>query len=251
MTGETHAATRRKFLEVASVATLAAFAAPRNAHAGADETLKVGLVGCGGRGTGAAREALRADRQAKLWAMADVFPDRLALSLESLRQEDVVSQLDVTPERQFVGFDAYRQVIECCDVVLLCTPPHFRPMHLEAAIDAGRHVFAEKPVAVDAPGVRRVLAACEAAKAKRLSIASGLCLRSDWGIREIVKRVHEGAVGEIVALQANDYRGGRWSHPRQPDWSDMTYQMRNWYNFTWLSGDFNVEQHVHFLDVCS
>jgi len=251
MAHDTPVPSRRKFLEVASAATLAALAAPRNVHAGAEESLKVGLIGCGGRGTGAAREALRADRQAKLWALADAFADRLALSLESLRQEDVAGQLDVTPERQFVGFDAYRQVIECCDVVLLCTPPHFRPAHLAAAVDAGRHVFAEKPVAVDAPGVRSVLAACEAAKAKRLSICSGLCLRSDWGIRETVKRVHEGAIGQIVALQANDYRSGRWTKPREPEWSDMTYQMRNWYNFTWLSGDFNVEQHVHFLDVCA
>jgi predicted dehydrogenase len=133
----------------------------------------------------------------------------------------------------------------------LCTPPHFRPLHLKAAVDAGKHVFAEKPVAVDAPGVRSVLASCELARKKGLSVVSGLCLRYDNGFCETVRRLHDGAVGDVVALQANDLRGGRWAHPRKPGWTDMVYQMRNWYNFTWLSGDFNVEQHVHFLDVCA
>jgi predicted dehydrogenase len=136
-------------------------------------------------------------------------------------------------------------------VVLLATPPQFRPLHLKAAIEAGKHVFAEKPCAVDAQGVRSVLETCELAKKKRLSVVSGLCLRYDNAFRETVKRIHDGAVGEIVTLFANDYRTGRWDKPRKPDMTDMTYQMRNWYNFTWLSGDFNVEQHVHFLDLCA
>jgi predicted dehydrogenase len=136
-------------------------------------------------------------------------------------------------------------------VVLLCTPPHFRPRHLRAAVEAGKHVFAEKPVAVDAPGVRSVLESCTSAKAKGLSVVSGLCLRYDNGFRETVRRIQGGEIGEVVTLLANDYRGGRWAKPRQPGWTEMTYQMRNWYNFTWLSGDFNVEQHVHFLDVCA
>jgi predicted dehydrogenase len=136
-------------------------------------------------------------------------------------------------------------------VVLLCTPPHFRPLHLRAAVDAGKHVFAEKPVAVDAPGVRRVLAACDHAKKKNLAILSGLCLRFDQGHQEAVKRIQEGALGDLIALQANDLRGPIWVKPRQKDWNDMEYQMRNWYYFTWLSGDFNVEQHVHLLDLCS
>ena len=136
-------------------------------------------------------------------------------------------------------------------MVLLTTPPHFRPEHLRAAVEAGKHIFAEKPVAVDAPGVRSVLATCEAAKKKNLSVVSGLCLRYYDPIREAVQRVHNGEIGDIVTLQANDHRGAPWTKPRQPDWTDMQYQMRNWYNFTWLSGDFNVEQHVHFLDVCS
>ena len=249
------AATRRDFLETSSAAvvgSLAALAAPQFVHAAGSEVLKVGLVGCGGRGSGAAREALRADSGARLWAMADAFEDRLQVSLESLKEiEDIAPKLDVARERQFVGFDAYKQVIDCCDVVLLATPPGFRPLHLAAAVAAGKHVFAEKPVAVDAPGVRRVLAICEEARQKNLSVVSGLCLRYDWRFQETIKRIHDGQVGKVMALQANDYRGSIWVKPRQPDWSDMTWQMRNWYYFTWLSGDFNVEQHVHFLDVCA
>ena len=156
------------------------------------------------------------------------------------------------PERQFVGFDAYKQLIASgVDVVLLATPPHFRPAHLKAAVEAGVHVFAEKPVAVDAPGVRSVLATCEEAKKKRLSIVSGLCLRYSYGFQEVVKRIHDGQIGKVTTLYANDYRGGIWVKQRQPDWTDMHWQIRNWYYFTWLCGDFNVEQHVHFLDVCA
>ncbi len=136
-------------------------------------------------------------------------------------------------------------------MVLLCTPPHFRPIHLRAAVEAGKHVFAEKPVAVDAPGVRSVLESCKLAASKGLSVVSGLCLRYGNDFRETVRRIHDGAIGEVLTLFANDYRSGRWAKPRQSDWTEMTYQMRNWYNFTWLSGDFNVEQHVHFLDVCA
>lgn len=249
------APSRREFLETSTAAvagSLAAMAIPRAVHAAGSEVLKVGLVGCGGRGSGAASQALQADSQAKLWAMADVFEDRLDLSLNSLQKiEAVAGKLDVPPERRFIGFDAYQKVIEACDVVLLCTPPHFRPQHLAAAVAAGKHVFAEKPVAVDAPGVRRVLQICEEAKQNNVSIVSGLCLRYDWRFQETVKRLQEGQIGKIHTLQANDYRGGIWVKPRQPEWSDMTWQMRNWYYFTWLSGDFNVEQHVHYLDVCS
>jgi predicted dehydrogenase len=240
-------ATRRQFL--AASATLAA--AP-TLHAGGDDLLKVGLIGCGGRGTKAAMEALRADKNVKLVAMADAFADRLASSLSEIQnKKDVAAKVDVKPDARFVGFNGYKDVIERCDVVLLTTPPHFRPIHLKAAVEAGKHVFAEKPCAVDAPGVRSVLASCEAAKKRSLSIVSGLCLRYDTSFRETMRRVHDGAIGDPVMLQANDYRSGRWAKPREKDWTDMTYQMRNWYNFTWLSGDFNVEQHVHFLDVCA
>ncbi len=236
-----------------SAAALAAAAAGRSVHAAGSDVLRIGLIGCGGRGTGAAAQALKADPAVKLVAMGDMFADRLAASLSNLQAEaDVAAKLDVPPERQFVGWDAYRQVIDSgVDVVLLATPPHFRPMHLEAAVAADKHVFAEKPVAVDAPGVRRVLAACEQAKARGRSVVSGLCLRYSIGFRETIGRIHDGAIGEILALEANDLRGPIWVKPRQADWTDMHWQMRNWYYFTWLSGDFNVEQHVHFLDVCA
>lgn len=242
---------RRRFLATSAVGVTAGFHRPL-AFAAGDDLIKVGLVGCGGRGTGAAVNALTADKNVKLVAMADAFEDRLRESLDTLTQKkDIAGKIDVKPDARFVGFDAYKGVIAHADVVLLCTPPHFRPLHLKAAIDAGKHVFAEKPVAVDAPGVRSVLETCELAKKKNLSVVSGLCLRYDNGFKEVVKRIHGGQVGDVVMLQANDYRGGRWAKPRQPGWSDMTYHMRNWYNFTWLSGDFNVEQHVHFLDTCA
>ncbi len=248
---------RRKFLKASAGVLAGTVAAPLIApafiHAAGSDLLRVGLVGCGGRGTGAASQALRADPQARLTAMADAFPDHLERSLRELaKDDDIVSKIDVPPDRQFTGFDAYRQLIESgVDVVLLATPPHFRPLHLEAAIDAGKHVFAEKPVAVDAPGIRSVLATCEKAKQKGLSVVSGLCLRYSDGFRESIGRIHEGAIGEIRALVANDYRGPIWTKVRKPEWSDMEWQMRNWYYYTWLSGDFNVEQHVHLLDVCS
>lgn len=216
------------------------------------ETLRVGLVGCGGRGTGAAAQALAADTNVKLVAVGDAFKDRLESSLETLKkQEDIASKIDVPADKRFVGFDAYKHVIAMSDVVLLATPPHFRPIHIKAAVDAGRHVFAEKPVAVDAQGVRAVLAACEEARRKKLAVVSGLALRYSNAYRETVKRIHDGALGEIRGLQANDFRGPIWVKPRQPGWTDMQYHMHNWYYFTWLSGDFNVEQHVHMLDTCA
>ncbi|HUG68210.1 MAG TPA: Gfo/Idh/MocA family oxidoreductase, partial [Pirellulaceae bacterium] len=251
-------ASRRHFMK--TTATLAGgamavgtLAAPPAVHAAGDDMLKVGLIGCGGRGSGAAKQALLADRNVKLIAMGDAFEDRLISSLKSLSvDEELARKIDVPPDRQFVGFDAYKQVLATdVDVVLLTTPPQFRPMHLKAAVEAGKHIFAEKPVAVDAPGVRSVLEACAEAKRKQLSVVSGLCLRYDAGFRETVSRLHDGAIGDIHTLMANDYRGKIWVKPRQADWTDMHWQMRNWYYFTWLSGDFNVEQHVHYLDVCA
>ncbi|MEX0701675.1 MAG: Gfo/Idh/MocA family oxidoreductase [Planctomycetales bacterium] len=249
---------RRDFLKTSAAAALAGGALAGTAkvshgfYAGGDDTIKVGFIGCGGRGTGAARQALLADENIKLVAMADAFEDRLQSSLENLMASEVAQKVDVPKERQFVGFDAYKQVLASgVDVVLLTTPPHFRPIHLKAAVEAGVHVFAEKPVAVDPAGVRSVLESCELAKHKKLSVVSGLCLRYDKGFQECVQRVQDGAIGQIRLLQANDYRTGRWMKPRQEGWTDMYYQMRNWYNYTWVGGDFNVEQHVHFLDVCA
>lgn len=248
------ALSRRTFLKSSTAATVAApFIASRSfAQVSPGETLRVGLVGCGGRGTGAAAQALAGDSNVKLVALGDAFKDRLESSLDTLKkQTDIAEKIEVPESRRFVGFDAYKEVIAASDVVLLATPPHFRPIHLKAAIDANKHVFAEKPVAVDAQGVRAVLAACEEAKRKRLAVVSGLALRYSYAYRETVKRIHAGALGDIRTLQANDFRGPIWVKQRQPGWTDMQYHMQNWYYYTWLSGDFNVEQHVHMLDVCS
>jgi predicted dehydrogenase len=244
---------RREFISASAAAAIAGTALSHSkVRAQEGGTLRVGLVGCGGRGTGAAAQALNADQDVKLVAMGDAFADRLETSLKTLRaQDDVAKKIDLSPEQCFVGFDAYEKVIQGVDVVLLATPPHFRPIHIKAAIQAGKHVFAEKPCAVDAAGVRSVLESCEEARRKKLAVLSGLCLRFSAGYREMVKRIHAGEIGEIRALQANDYRGPIWVKPRQPGWTDMEYHMRNWYYFTWLSGDFNVEQHVHMLDLCA
>ncbi len=252
------ASNRRSFLlqsagAAIAGAALAGRAARAEEEAGKPSELRVGLIGCGGRGTGAALQALRADPGVRLVAMADAFEDRLDSSLKSLvRQEEIAGRIDVPAERKFVGFDAYKGVLGAdVDVVLLATPPQFRPLHLEAAVEAGKHIFAEKPVAVDAPGVRRALAASAEAAKRGLSLVSGLCLRYSYGFQELVSRIGRGDLGTPHTVYANDYRGGIWLRPRQPDWTDMHWQMRNWYYFTWLSGDFNVEQHVHFLDVAA
>jgi predicted dehydrogenase len=248
-------ASRRQFLKTSAiVSTLAAteLAVAQQAQVAGRDQLKIGLIGCGGRGTGAAAQALNADRNVKLVAMGDAFSDRLQSSLETLRRDQTLEgKIDVPGERRFVGFDAYRHVIDAVDVVLLCTPPHFRPAHIRAAVQANKHIFAEKPIAVDALGVRSVLESCAEARKRNLSVVSGLCLRYSTGYREMMRRLRDGAIGDLVALQANDLRGRIWTHPRQKAWSDMEWQMRNWYYFTWLSGDFNVEQHVHNLDVCA
>ncbi|MSQ97338.1 MAG: Gfo/Idh/MocA family oxidoreductase [Gemmataceae bacterium] len=243
--------TRRSFLQTTAAAATTSLIA-QNAHAQGGDELKVGLIGCGGRGTGAAAQALKADRNVKLWAMADAFDDRLNQSLTVLQADrEIANKIDVPAARKHVGFDGYQRVIASCDVVLLCTPPHFRPIHLRAAVQANKHVFAEKPCAVDAPGVRSVLETCVDARRRNLSVVSGLCLRHDNGFKDTVQRIHDGAIGDIVALQANDLRGPIWRRERTADMSEMTWQMRNWYYYTWLSGDFNVEQHVHYLDVCA
>jgi predicted dehydrogenase len=242
---------RRDFLKTSAATAAALTLAHLPAiHAGGSDTLRVGLIGCGGRGTGAATQALRADRNVKLVAMGDAFRDRLESSLATLRRDgDIAAKIDVRPERCFTGFDNYQQVINSgVDVVLLCSPPHFRPGQFRAAVQAGKHVFAEKPVAVDAPGVRSVLQTCQEATRRRLSIVSGLCWRYDRGMRETFRRIHDGGVGDIAALQCNYNTGSLWVRQREAGWSDMEWQVRNWLYFTWLSGDFNVEQHVHSLD---
>ena len=213
--------------------------------------LKVGLIGCGGRGTGAAVQALHADPDAVLTAMGDVFEDRLNESYQELMKE-AADKVKVSNQNKFVGFDAYLKVIQSgVDVVLLTTPPAFRPDHLTAAVDAGKHVFCEKPVAVDAPGVRKVLASAKKAQEKKLSLVSGFCLRYDSGNRAIFGKILNGDIGEIKTVSTFRNGGELWYKPRQQSWSNMTNQMRNWYYYNWLSGDFIVEMTVHSLDMMS
>jgi len=215
------------------------------------EKLKVGLIGCGGRGTGAAVQAMQADPDVIITAMGDVFEDRLEGSYTALLKIGG-EKVKVDKKNKFIGFDAYMKVIESgVDVVLLTTPPAFRPEHLSAAVNAGKHIFCEKPIAVDAPGVRKVMAAAKTAKEKELSLVSGFCFRYDLSNRAIFAKVLNGDVGEIKTVTTFRNGGELWYMPRQPDWTEMTYQMRNWYYYNWLSGDFIVEQAVHSLDMMS
>jgi len=245
---------RRSFLKKSGSAAVGAavvgnLVVPRAAHASVDETIRIGLIGCGGRGTGAAVNAMKADPNCKLVAMADVFKDRLDASRENLSKRGG-EKYAVPDDACFVGFDAYKQLLATdVDVVLLATPPHFRPVQYRAAIEAGKHVFAEKPVAVDAPGVRHVMETNELAKERGLSVVSGLCWRYDFGVRETMRRIREAkAIGDIVAIQSDYNTGTLWHRGDNPSWSRMEYQIRNWLYYAWLSGDHNVEQHVHSLD---
>lgn len=246
--------TRRRLLHGGGVLAAAAAVAPYSSASkllrpGGDEMLRVGLVGCGGRGRGAAYNALRADPNVKLVALADAFADPLDDALNYLSgREDLAGQVEVDEDHRFVGFDAYKGVIESCDVVLLATSPHFRPLHVEAAVEAGKHLFVEKPVATCPTGLRRMRAACAKAREKNLNVVSGLCYRYEFGKQETVRRVHEGAVGDILSMQTTYNTGGLWHRGNKPEWSPMEYQMRNWLYFTWLSGDHIAEQHIHSLD---
>ena len=243
---------RRDFLKNSSGAvvagSLAATLGSRAVHAAGSETLKVGLIGSGGRGTGAAVNAMRAEDNLQLTALADAFPDRLEHAKNILGKQ-LDKKYQVPAEHCFTGFDAYKELLSTdIDVVLLCTPPHFRPMQIKAAIEAGKHVFCEKPVAVDATGVRSVLETTKLAKEKNLTIVSGLCWRYDFGVRATMEQIKDGAIGDISAIQENYLTGTLWHRGQNDDWSEMEYQMRNWLYFTWLSGDHIVEQHIHSLD---
>jgi predicted dehydrogenase len=241
--------TRRSFLTTTGVATVGALSASRFAFAQGSDTLKIALVGCGGRGSGAAAQALNVPGT-KLVAMADAFPDRLKGALNGLK-EAKGAQVDVPEDRQFVGLDGYKKAISLADVVILATPPGFRPSQFEEAIRQGKHVFAEKPVATDAPGVRQFLAAAEEAKKKNLKVGIGLQRHHDPGYIETIKRIQDGAIGDVSALRVYWNDAGVWVNPRKPDQTEMEYQMRNWYYFVWLSGDHICEQHIHNLDVAN
>jgi myo-inositol 2-dehydrogenase / D-chiro-inositol 1-dehydrogenase len=243
---------RRDFLKTSTAATIG-LGMMTNAHAAGSDSIKVGLVGCGGRGTGAAEnicEAAGTSYNVKIHAMGDVFADHLKNCREHVRNHELCKEkFDVTDDRCFVGFDAYQKVIDCCDLVMLATPPGFRPQHIEATIKAGKNLFAEKPVAVDGTGIRKVLAAYEEANKKGLSVVTGTQRRHQAGYLECMKKIHEGAIGDIVSARVYWNQGDIWAHKRQPGWSDTEYQIRNWYHFLWLCGDHIVEQHVHNLDV--
>ncbi len=216
-----------------------------------ESTLKVGLIGCGGRGAGAAVQALKADQNVVITAMGDIFEDRL-LETYNVLSKAGGNKVKVHKDHMFVGFDSYLKVIESgVDVVLLTTPPAFRPDHLVAAVNAGLHIFCEKPVAVDAPGVRKVLIAAKMAKDKNLSLVSGFCYRYDYPNRATFSRILNGDLGEINTVSTFRNGGELWYKDKQRDWNQMTHQMRNWYYYNWLSGDFIVEQSVHSLDMMS
>ncbi|MBE7503091.1 MAG: Gfo/Idh/MocA family oxidoreductase [Verrucomicrobiales bacterium] len=243
--------TRRQFLAtsgaLAGASLAGSLALDRTVHAAGNDVVKIGLVGCGGRGSGSIANALAANPAARLHAMADAFADRLEGARGQLEPR-FHGQVDVAG-RCFTGLDAVRKLLASgVQVVVLTETPHFRPMHLEACVEAGVHVFAEKPMAVDAPGVRRVLAAGEKARQKQLSFVSGFQTRYSPAAREEVRRMQEGEIGDIVAIEGVYNTGPLWHRGRQPDWTEMEFQLRNWYYFTWLSGDHLVEQHVHFLD---
>ena len=247
-------ASRRDFLKTSSVvgaALAGGLAIGRSAHAAGDDEIKIGLIGCGGRGTGAASQALKTQGKVKLVAMGDAFQDRLEGSLKNLQKDGGLDgRIDVSSDRKFVGFDAYKQVLNAgVDLVILATPPGFRPIHLAAAIDAGKNVFMEKPVAVDAPGVRSVLESTKKAKEKSLAIGVGLQRRHQNPYLETIKRLQDGMIGDVVSSRVYWNGAGVWVNPRKEGQTDMEYQMRNWYYFNWLCGDHIVEQHIHNLDV--
>ncbi len=250
---QTHV-TRRSFLSTASKAAaggalLATLPVERFAlGASPGEPLKIALIGCGGRGSGAANQALSTQGEVKLIAMADAFRDRLDSSFNNLQKQHK-DRVDVPDDHKFVGFDAYKHAIDLADVVILATPPGFRPIHFEEAVKQGKHIFMEKPVATDAPGVRKVLAAAQEAKKKNLKVGVGLQRHHQKGYIETIKRLQDGAIGDLVSLRAYWNGSGVWVRPRKPGQTEMEYQMRNWYYFNWLCGDHITEQHIHNLDV--
>jgi len=256
---ESSLTSRREFLKVSSTAAFAgAMVAPqvlipKARAASPGETLKVGLVGCGGRGTGAAAQALKADASVQLVAVGDVFERAVNSSVKAVAAEAGADKVKVTPENMFVGLDAYQKVIASgVDVVLLATPPGFRPVHLRAAVEAGKHVFCEKPMATDAPGVRSVIESVRIAKERSLALVAGFCWRYDYPLRELFKRIHDGQIGEVRAIYGTYLTGPVKPMPpansRPEGITDLEWMVRNWYNFNWLGGDGYVEQAVHTCD---
>jgi myo-inositol 2-dehydrogenase/D-chiro-inositol 1-dehydrogenase len=245
---------RRSFLKsgaLAGSAILASNAIVGRAHASVDEKIRVGVVGCGGRGGGAMGDALTANPNVHIVALADLFPDRMSDTIQLFKNNKQFSdRFEATSENCFDGFDCCQKLLQNTevDVMILTAPPHYRPDHLEACVNAGKHVFCEKPIATDPVGVRRVRASCDIAEKKGLNIVSGLCWRYDAGVRETIGRIRDGAIGRLVTTQANYLTGPVWSKAKKPNESEMEYQCRNWYYYTWLSGDHVLEQFIHSLD---
>ena len=220
----------------------------RSVHAAGSDVIKVGLIGCGGRGSGAAANAMNAGPDVRLVAMSDIFEDRVKSSRDNLKKMKP-EQVAVDDEHCFVGFDAYQKVIASgVDVVLIACTSKFHPTYLKAAVDAGKHVFVEKPHAIDPPGIHVVQQACDDAQKKNLCLVSGLCWRYDQGVQETMKRVLDGAIGDLVAIQETYMRSTYRNVERQPGWSELEYQFRNWYHFRWLSGDDGPQSLLHSID---
>ncbi len=243
---------RRDFLKTTAVSGLSLSTLAARAHAaGTRETIRAGVIGCGGRGTGAARDLVTAGGDVQIVAMGDLFRDRLERSRNALA-EAIGERLAVTDDTTFTGFDAYTKVLATdVDLVILATPPGFRPLHLRAAIEAGKHVFTEKPVAVDPVGVRSVIETAELARVRGLALVAGTQRRHDPKYVEAMRRIHDGAIGEITSGQVYWNQGGLWKADRMPGMSDAEWQIRNWLYFTWLSGDHVCEQHIHNIDVAN
>ncbi len=252
--------TRRKFVKQSSLIAGGLMAVPilgrTNFFSGAAGEIKVAVVGCGGRGTGAAVQALSSKQNVKIVALADAFNDRLEncysalngeLAERGLKESEIKAKVDVPESRRFVGFDAYQKAIPFADVVILATPPGFRPMHFEEAVKLGKHVFMEKPVAVDPAGVKKVLDAAAIAKQKKLNVVVGLQRRYQTSYRELFKR--KELIGDLISGQVWWNNPGVWMKKREPQQTEMEYQMRNWYYFNWLCGDHILEQHIHNIDV--
>ena len=244
---------RRDFIKSSSLvagATMTDVSPVSSIFSSVNDVIKVAVIGCGGRGTGAAVDALESGQNVKIVALADAFKDNLDTSYEKLIKK-YADKMDVPDSRKYVGFDAYKAAIADADVVILATSPGFRPIHFEEAVRQGKHVFMEKPVAVDVPGIRRVLAAAQIAKQKKLNVVVGLQRRFQTNYRELIHRIHDGAIGDVVSGQVYWNSGGVWVRPRKPEQTEMEYQMRNWFYFNWLCGDHIVEQHVHNIDIAN
>jgi predicted dehydrogenase len=240
---------RRDFVKSGSAVTAAVLAGAPMVHAGGQDTITAGVIGCGGRGTGAMENFLDSSPNVRITAMGDMFEDRIKGSFNQLKRSGKEG-FKVDEGSLFTGFDAYKKVLDSgVNMVILATPPGFRPYHFKAAIEAGKHVFMEKPVAVDPVGVRMVLEAGKVAKEKKLAVVAGTQRRHQKGYIETIQQIHDGAIGEVLTARAYWNGNKPWSRKRDPKWDDMTYQLKNWYNFPWLCGDHIVEQHIHNLDV--